>query len=400
MGLLADVLSGTDVDDVKNIPAALDTRVLIVTEGDEPEYLLDLSELSDDEVFEAVQDTFSAAFGTGGDLEGVTLRPGEVVKLGVTDTTEGISYIFKGGSDQTNEDNYAQLGSPPVFTTDFTATEDVGGLSSGTQFQAGDSLETAIIKMFFKYVDPTLSLGYDSAQTVEVAATHGGDLVANWEQNDAGEAINVSYFEDGVEQGTPSNVSEPLFSSEQFTITLSRKETTRTGATYDLYVEYEEGGVQNGISGPPGPNTYNRTQQVFWRYRFWNGVDQLNGGFDLSAGSPSSSDVRGLPQTGLDVESVINQNGVDGSDSAEIAVKSGVTAQSLKIQTSGFSNTVDLSNVSIGENNFSDGTLWYRQTSVTLPDGSTTKTYNVYQWVPMPRSRVTLTLRGTSNPPF
>lgn len=288
------------------------------------------------------------------------------------------------GNDNKDNDDHAisarQISG--TFNSSLEVTESIGALSKGTTFNEGDRLENAIVAMFFSYTGPNLSFGYNGSNTAEAGATIDNTVGTSWTENDAGDVTDIRMQREGSSKTMSNAPSLPSSGDFSFSESVSETLTSSGNVSFSVAVDYDEGPVQNGASNPPGPGTKNGGTTLRWRYRFWHGHNQINNVLDLTAGTPSSSEVRGLPSSALNVGGSISENNVDGSESAEIAIENGRSVTSLDISASGFSNTVDLSSVSTGENTFSDGTLWYRKPDVYLADGSTLKTYNVYQWIP------------------
>jgi len=261
------------------------------------------------------------------------------------------------------------------FTEDFTATESLGGLDQGTVFEEGDRLEDAIIQMFFEYVEPSLSFSYSQANTVETGVTQDGSLDVGYAAGDGGDVDSIDMTRDGSSISLQNAPSTPASGDFLFSEPVSEQLTVPGTVDFSVDIHYLEGTEQHGIPDPPGPGTKNGSATLQWKYRYWASSDQINSGFDLS-GSVNSADVRGLPTGGstgaggLGVGGQVYLSDVSGQDSLELAVQNGKTLDSVDVQVGTVAGSIDVSD------------FVQKTVSVQLPDGSTTKDYNVYQYVP------------------
>lgn len=261
------------------------------------------------------------------------------------------------------------------FTEDFTATETLGGLDQGTVFEEGDRLEDAIIQMFFEYAEPSLSFGYSQANTVEAGVLQDGSLDVGYSDGDGGDVASIGFDREGSDYPTSNEPSLPASGDFLFSESVSEQLTSPGTVGFSVDIHYKEGTEQHGIPDPPGPGNKTDSVTLTWAYRYWASSDQINSGFDLSAGV-SSSEVRSLPTGGstgaggLGVGSQVYLSDVSGQDSLELAVPSGKTLDSVDVQVGTVAGSIDVS------------AFVQKTVSVQLPDGSTTKDYNVYQYVP------------------
>lgn len=310
------------------------------------------------------------------------IEEGDRLIIDPSDESFGDLFYFTGG-DPYNTDNYVEInaggsggGGGASFTTDLEVTETVGALSPPTTFPAGTSLEKALIAMFFSYAGPSLSLGYSGPNTVEAGVLQDQTINLSYASADGGDVDSLSISREGSGLSLENAPSLPVSGNFAFSESVSEQLSSPGSVQFTANTHFLEGPLQNNVPDPPGPGNRSAGVTLRWKYRFWAASGQIDNGFDVSSGSPDSNAVRALPtggsggREGLGVGSSVYLSNVSGKSSLELAVPAGKTLSKVDVQVGTVGGTIDTAD-------FESMTV-----GVLLPDGTTTKNYTVYQYVP------------------